>query len=365
MRTAYKAALCSTDFLFLKERAGPLDDWALASRLSYFLWNSMPDRTLLDLAEKGKLKDAATLRAQVERMLKDPKADRFVADFLDQWLELRDIEITTPDKKLYPEFGPFLRDSMVVESQAYFRELLRNDLGIRHIVAADFAMLNSRMAQHYRIPGVSGSAFRKVPLPPDSHRGGFLTQASVLRVTANGTTTSPVKRGAWVMKQILGEPPAPPPADVPAVEPDIQGTVTIRQQLGKHRSDRTCAACHAKIDPPGFALESFDVIGGWRERYRSLGEGDVPDPAKTGQKRVPYLWAQPVDASGETAAGAAFKDFEDFRTLLVKDERKLARNLAQPVRHLCNRRSDRLFRPRGDSSRFSTAPGQAVMVCVR
>ena len=131
------------------------------------------------------------------------------------------------------------------------------------------------------------------------------------------------------MKQILGEPPAPPPADVPAVEPDIQGTITIRQQLSKHRSDKTCAACHAKIDPPGFALESFDVIGGWRERYRSLGEGDVPDPAKTGQKRVPYLWAQPVDASGETADGVPFKDFEEFRKVLLQDERKLARNLAR------------------------------------
>jgi hypothetical protein len=331
MRTAYKAALCSTNFLFLKETAGPLDDWALASRLAYFLWNSLPDRTLLDLAEKGKLKDGTTLRAQVERMLKDPKAERFIADFLDQWLDLRDIEFTTPDRKLYPEFGPFLRDSMVIESQAYFREMLTNDLGIRHVVASDFVMLNSRMARHYGIPGVSGSAFRKVPAPPDSHRGGFLTQASVLRVTANGTTTSPVKRGAWVMKQIVGEPPAPPPADVPAVEPDIQGTVTIREQLSKHRNDKTCAACHAKIDPPGFALESFDVIGGWRERYRSLGAGDVPDPAKTGQKRVPYLWAQPVDASGETAEGVPFKDFEGFKQLLLKDERRLARNLAQQL----------------------------------
>ncbi len=328
MRTGYKAALCSTDFLFLKSAPGPLDDWALASRLSYFLWNSMPDRTLLELAEKGRLKDPATLRTQVNRLLKDPKAERFVVDFLDQWLELREIEFTTPDPKLYPEFDPFLRDSMVLESQAYFRRLLDEDLGVRHIVASDFAMLNSRMAQHYRVPGVSGVSFRKVPVPPASHRGGFLTQASVLRVTANGTVTSPVKRGAWVMKQIVGEPPAPPPADVPAVEPDIRGTVTIREQLSKHRSEATCAACHAKIDPPGFALESFDVIGGWRERYRSLGEGDVPDPAKTGRPRVPYLLAQPVDASGETADGRAFKDFEGFKNLLAKDERRLARNLA-------------------------------------
>jgi mono/diheme cytochrome c family protein len=332
MRTAYKAALCSTDFLFLKQPAGSLDDWALASRLSYFLWNSMPDRTLFDLAGQGKLKEPATLRAQVDRLLKDPKAERFITDFLDQWLELRDIEFTLPDKKLYPEFGAFLRDSMVGESQAYFRELLDNDLGARHIVASDFAMLNSRLAQHYRIPGITGATFRKVPLPADSHRGGFLTQASVLRVTANGTVTSPVKRGAWVMKQIVGEPPAPPPADVPAVEPDIRGTVTIREQLAKHRNDRTCAACHAKIDPPGFALEIFDVIGGWRDRYRSLGEqGDVPDPMVTGRAKVPYLWAQPVDASGETPEGNPFKTFEEFKNLLAKDDRRLGRNLASQL----------------------------------
>jgi hypothetical protein len=332
MRTAYKAALCSTDFLFLKEKVGALDDWALASRLSYLLWNSMPDRTLYDLAGKGTLKEPATLRDQVERMLRDPRAERFIADFLDQWLDLRDIEFTTPDKKLYPEFDPFLRDSMVGESRAFFRELLQNDLGARNIVASDFLMLNSRLAHHYRIAGVSGAELRKVPVPANSHRGGFLTQASVLRVTANGTVTSPVKRGAWVMKQILGQPPAPPPPDVPAVEPDIRGTVTIREQLAKHRNDATCAACHAKIDPPGFALESFDVIGGWRERYRSLGEqGDVPDPAKTGRPRVPYLWAHAVDASGETAEGKAFKDFEDFRMILLQDERVLARNLARQM----------------------------------
>jgi hypothetical protein len=322
MRTAYKAALCSTSFLYLEEPAGVLDGWALASRLSYFLWNSMPDRTLLDLAEKGELKDPSALRSQVERMLRDPKGERFVVDFLDQWLELRDFDATNPDRKLYPEFGPLLHDSMLDESRSYFRELINNDLGVRYIISADFAMLNNRMAKHYRLPEVSGSAMRKVPLPPNSHRGGFLTQASILRVTANGTTTSPVKRGAWVMKQILGEPPAPPPADVPAVEPDIRGAITIRDQLSKHRTDKSCAACHAKIDPPGFALESFDVIGGWREKYRSLGE----EGEKVHGTR--YMLALRVDASGKTADGRSFNDFEEFRKLLLQDERKLARNLA-------------------------------------
>src|SRR5271163_3356086 len=198
MRTAYKAALCSPDFLFLKQSPGQLDHWAVASRLSYFLWNSMPDDELFTLAEKGRLHDPAALRGQVERMLKDPRAQRFVIDFTDQWLDLKDMDETTPDKKLYPEFRPILRDAMPGETRAFFRELLDKDLSASNIVHSDFAMLNQRLAEHYRIPGVVGSAFRAVPLPADSGRGGFLTQASVLKVTANGTVTSPVRRGAWL-----------------------------------------------------------------------------------------------------------------------------------------------------------------------
>ena len=327
MRRAYQAALCSPDFLFLKEPAGQLDPWALACRLSYFLWNSMPDDALFALAETGRLRDPDVLRGQVERMLNDPKAERLVVDFTDQWLDLRDIDDTTPDKKLYPEFRPILRDAMLAETRAFFRELLEKDLPASNVVDSDFAMLNQRLAEHYGITGIEGVAIRRVSLAADSHRGGFLTQAAVLKVTANGTTTSPVKRGAWVQRKIVGQPPEPPPPNVPAIEPDVRGTTTIREMLARHRSNASCAACHAKIDPPGFALESFDVIGGWQTRYRSLGEGDPVDKERTGGRGVGYKLAQEVDAAGQTADGRPFADIEEFKAILLADPRAVARNL--------------------------------------
>ncbi len=329
MRMAYQAALCSPDFLFLKEPPGELDDWAMASRLSYFLWNSMPDEELFALAESGKLHDPAVLHTQVERLLKDPKAERFITDFTDQWLDLAEIDATTPDGKLYPEFRSILRDAMRVETPAFFRELLEHDLNATNVIDSEFAMLNQRLADHYRIPGVVGSAMRRVALPVDCLRGGFLTQASVLKVTANGTVTSPVKRGTWVMRKIIGRPPDPPPGDVPAIEPDVRGTTTIREMLAQHRSDATCAACHAKIDPPGFALESFDVIGGWQTRYRSLNEeGDAVDKSETySGRRVPYTWGPAVDAAGEMPDGRAFENIVEFKKLLLADPRSIARNM--------------------------------------
>ncbi len=329
MRTAYKAALCSPEFLFLKEPAGDLDHWAVAARLSYFLWNSMPDDALFALAAKGKLRDGAVLREQVERMLKDPKAERFVVDFTDQWLDLKDIDDTTPDRKLYPEFRRILRDSMLAETRAFFRELLDKDLSATNVVHSDFAMLNDRLASHYRIPDVVGSAIRRVPLPADAGRGGFLTQASVLKVTANGTTTSPVRRGAWVLNKIIGRPPDPPPPNVPAIEPDVRGTTTVRELLAKHRSITACATCHNKIDPPGFALESFDVIGGRQTRYRTLSDdGATVDKSETASgRRVRYTWGQKVDTAGALADGRAFADIEEFKKLLLENPRPIARNL--------------------------------------
>ena len=329
MRTAYQAALCSPDFLFLKESPGKLDPWAMASRLSYFLWSSTPDDELIALAAAGRLHQPEVLRQQVERMLKDPKAERFITDFTDQWLDLSDIDLTTPERKLYPEFRLILRDAMRDETPAFFRELLVHDLSAVNVVHSDFAMLNQRLAAHYGISGVEGSALRRVALPTDSVRGGFLTQAAVLKVTANGSVTSPVKRGAWVMRKIVGQPPDPPPGDVPAIEPDVRGTTTIRQMLAEHRANAACAACHAKIDPPGFALENFDVIGGWQTRYRSLNEEGQPvDPSTTySGRRVGYTWGPPVDAAGRTADGRAFADVAEFKKLLLADRRAIARNV--------------------------------------
>jgi hypothetical protein len=328
MRWAYRAALCSPDFLYHVEPAGELDEHALACRLSYFFWNSLPDEKLTTLANTGKLKNSLT--AEVSRMLADPRSQRFVEDFLGQWLKLRLIAANDADRKLYPEFSKYLQDSMMAESHAYFRELLDKNLPVSYLVKSDFAMINSKLATHYDIPGVSGCQVRRVPLPADSPRGSFLTQAAVLKVTANGTTTSPVPRGAFVLDRLMGQPPAPPPPNIPAVEPDVRGATTIREQLDKHRNNAACASCHAKMDPPGFALEEFDVIGGQRTRYRSLGTGD---PAPRGSIDpfigIGFKLGPKVDASGALPDGRKFAGIAEFQRLLASDRELLLSNLAR------------------------------------
>ncbi|MFT5524992.1 MAG: hypothetical protein ACI9HK_002956 [Pirellulaceae bacterium] len=329
MRWVYQAALCSPDFLYLVESIDRLDEYALACRLSYFFWNSMPDDRLSQLAASNKLHEPDVLKSEVERLLRDPKSQRFVEDFLDQWLKLRLIAANDPDRKLYPEFNAYLQDSMVAETRAYFRELIDRDLNASHLVKSDFAMLNEKLAVHYGIADVSGPQIRRVALAKDSPRGGFLTQAAILKITANGTTTSPVPRGAFVLDRLLGSPPEPPPANVAAVEPDVQGATTIREQLAKHRDHAICASCHAKIDPPGFALETFDVIGGWRDRYRSIGDGD---PAPRGLIDpfigISFKLGPAVDSSGILPDGRGFKDIAEFQANIATDPR-LLKNLAE------------------------------------
>jgi len=328
MRWAYRAVLCSPDFLYLVEPVGKLDDHALACRLSYFFWNSQPDAKLMQLADAGTLHDKTTLHAEVERLLRDPKSQRFVDDFLGQWLKLRNIATNDPDRKLYPEFSPYLQDSMVAETRAYFRELLEKNLSAAHIVRSDFVMVNEKLAKHYGISGVIGSQMRRVALPKDCPRGGFLTQAAVLKVTANGTTTSPVPRGAFVLERILGQHPEPPPPNIAAVEPDVRGASTIRELLDKHRNNASCASCHAKMDPPGFAMESFDVIGGQRTRYRSLGKGDAPERGVIDPFiGIEFKLGPPVDASGVLPDGRKFAGITDMQTLLAADPDVLLKNL--------------------------------------
>jgi hypothetical protein len=196
------------------------------------------------------------------------------------------------------------------------------------VVDSDFAMVNGRLAEHYQIPGVAGQEIRKVKLPPDSPRGGFLTQASVLKITANGTTTSPVMRGAWVMKRILGQPPSPPPPGVGSIEPDTRGATTVREQLALHRNSESCAACHAKIDPPGFALESFDVIGGYRDQYRSQGEGGkLIELSNTREKRKYVKYGPQVDSSGDLD-GKPFVDIREFKKLVLEKPDQLMTAMA-------------------------------------
>ncbi len=362
MRYAFRAALCSPDFLYHVENsantpastpaktvkkvaadksvrpalvaANParISDHALASRLSYFLWDSMPDDALTQLAAGGKLHQPQTLREQVERLLKHKKSQRFTEDFLGQWLKLRAIAANDPDKKLYPEFSPYLQDSMVAETRAYFRELIEQNLDASHLVKSDFAMINEKLATHYGIEGVSGPDIRKVKLPTGCPRGGFLTQAAILKVTANGTTTSPVPRGAFVMDRILGQPPEPPPPNIAAVEPDVRGTTTIREQLAKHSDNPSCASCHVKMDPPGFALEAFDVIGGYRTRYRSIGEGDAAPRGNIDPFiGIGFKLGPKVDSSGQLADERKFSDIRELQVILAADNHTLLRNLAQQL----------------------------------
>jgi len=330
MLDGYRALLCSPDFLTIRERVGMLDDRALAGRLSRFLINSGPDDELLALAKQNKLHDPETLRQQTERLLNDPLSRRFHEHFLDYWLRLKDITLTEPDEKLYPEFTQLLLESMVKETRGYFAEMLRRDLSARHVVASDFSMLNLPLAKLYGVPGAAGYELTAVKLPGASHRGGFITQASVLKVTANGTTTSPVTRGTWLLTHILGTPPPPPPPSIPAIEPDLSGVTTVRAQLNKHREMESCASCHKLIDPPGFAFENFDVMGGWRERYRAIDKGEPAIGSKDGQL-LEYKIALPVEAASETKDGAKFTNIDDFRALLLKDEDVIARNLLRQL----------------------------------
>ncbi len=325
----FRALLTAPQFLLLEERPGKLDDYALASRLSYFLWSTMPDDELLALAATKKLGQPATLRAQVDRMLASPKAHAFTENFAGQWLDLRNIEATSPDRRLYPEFDEVLQTAMVAETEAFFTEMLARNESTANFIQSDWLMLNRPIAEHYGIEGVNGEDFQRVKLPANSPRGGLLTQAAILKVTANGTVTSPVIRGAWVMKRLLGKPPLPPPADAGTIEPDTRGATTIREQLAKHRHSETCASCHRDIDPPGFALESFDVIGGWRERYRSQEKGDNPKTKLNGRNVWEYKLGLPVDATGELADGRKFGDITQFKKLLIEQRDQVLKNVTE------------------------------------
>ncbi len=303
-----KTALCAPAFLYLDVSTQPqrgsepsrlLTPHALASRLSYFLWSSMPDEALLKRADDGSLLEPAVLSHQVERMLADPRSDAFVNGFLDSWLTLRDLGSMPPDRKKFPQYYRYdLKSAMRRETFLFTRYLLDQNLDIAHFLDSNFTFVNRPLARLYGIKPPEGPGFHKVTLK-DRRRGGLLGQASVLTVTANGIDTSPVIRGVWLLENILGTPPSPPPANVEPLDPDVRGTKTIREQLAKHRSSDSCNACHRKIDPPGFALENFDAIGRWRNRY--------PRGA-------------PVDASAELPGGYRFRDVVEFKRILVEHQ---------------------------------------------
>jgi mono/diheme cytochrome c family protein len=322
LRTGYRSILCGPEFLYFTEQPGLLDDHAVAARLSYFLTNAPPDDDLSAAADDGRLHEPLVLRRQADRLLgigtRATDADvvrggQFVAAFAAEWLDLDQIDFTEPDRRLHPLFDPIVKEAMVVETRRFLEEMLRENLSVGILVAADHSYLNSRLARFYRVEGVTGDTIQRVSLPAGSHRGGLLTQGAVLKVTANGTTTSPVVRGGWVMERLLGVEVPPPPAGVPAIEPDIRGASTIREQLARHRSDASCGACHRRIDPVGFALEAFDPAGQFRERY-----------AVAGSRRPGSV----IDTADVLPDGRAFRDIDELRQLLATDEVQLARGLA-------------------------------------
>ncbi|QDU25009.1 hypothetical protein ETAA8_00700 [Anatilimnocola aggregata] len=328
----YKAFLCSSHFLYLREPERSDDHYAIASRLSHFLINSRPDTELLELARTQRLRNAEILCGEADRLIASAGFERFIRSFTDYWLSLRHIRRDEPDIRLYPEyrFDDYLVESMEMETRAFVTAMIRENLPSRVLVDADFAFVNDRLARHYGLPdatNITGSAMRKIALPPDSPFGGLLTQAAILKVTANGTSTSPVVRGAWIMERLIGEPPPPPPPSVPAVEPDIRGAKTIRDLLALHTKSESCAGCHARFDPVGLALENFDIFGGWRTRYRGVEQGErITGIDRAGHDFV-YTLAEPVDAAGQLRDGRRFQNIRELKAILASNPRHLARNL--------------------------------------
>lgn len=272
---ALSSILIHPRFLFRIERepielsAGTVyrvNDFELASRLSFFLWSSLPDEELLGLAELGELSKPSVLEQQTRRMLADPRASALVTNFAAQWLYLRNLESATPDARLFPDFDGNLRQAFRTETEMFFESVLREDRSALELIKSNYTFLNERLAKHYGIPHVYGSRFRRVVLDEDSHRGGLLRQGSILTVTSYATRTSPVIRGKWILENILGTPPPPPPDDVPALTDNVvSAQLPVRERMAQHRADAACASCHQLIDPPGFALENYDAVGRWRD----------------------------------------------------------------------------------------------------
>ena len=311
------AILCSKSFVFIAEgdenaNRNVLNDWEIASRLSYLIWNTMPDTQLLTLAEQGKLHDKAELARQVLRLLADPRSSRFADSFSSQWLRLRKVGMFQPDKKLYPDYDKTLENCMIGETKSFFREVLNNDLSLREFVDSDWSMMNPLLAQFYGVPKsaieaakLDGDEFKRVSLPAGSHRGGLLTQASILSLTSDGVRHRPVHRGVWLSEAIFGRTPPPPPANVeplPTTGLDSQ-KATLRMKLEAHIKNPNCAVCHAKIDPLGLAFENYDAIGRWRTEEITDGKGENPK----------------VDASGKLPDGREYKNADDFKKLLLHD----------------------------------------------
>ncbi|MDG2168199.1 MAG: DUF1592 domain-containing protein [Opitutales bacterium] len=315
MKDGLKAVLCSPAFIYLEEdsqsrKADQISNYGLASRLSYFLWGSMPDEELLNLAKRKRITRPSILRDQMDRMLANSKSDRFITGFLDSWLTLRSLGDAPPDRgKFEFYYADNLEDAMRKETELYTRHMLEENLSLTHFLDSNFTFANEALAAIYDWEDIKGDEFRKVEIS-DPKRGGLLGQASILTVTANGVDTSPVLRGVWLLENLLGTPPSPPPPDVEPLDPDVRGATSIREQLSKHRETATCYDCHRKIDPLGFALENFDAVGQWRDQYE--------DKLK-------------IDSSGELPSGESFNNIVEFKNAILAKEELFSRALTNKM----------------------------------
>ncbi|MGA3235771.1 MAG: DUF1592 domain-containing protein [Bryobacteraceae bacterium] len=307
IQRAIERLLVSPQFLFRIERdppgakpgaSHPVSDLELASRLSFFLWSSIPDDELLDVASQGKLRQPGVLEQQVRRMLDDPRSESLVTNFAEQWLYLRDLDAKKPNEILFADFDESLRDAFRRETDLFLDSVLRSNRSVLELLSANYTFVNERLAKHYGIPNVHGSDFRRVTFPPDSPRGGLLGQGSILTITAYPNRTSPVNRGKWILENLLSAAPPPPPATVPALKTEAHDTgkaLTMRDAMIQHRADPACAGCHSRMDPIGFAMEHFDAVGRWRDR-----DGDSP-----------------IDASGVFPGGEKFDGVAGLKTVLL------------------------------------------------
>ena len=309
LQLGLQTILCSPGFVYMQEGEGTLEGYNLASRLSYFLWSSQPDAVLLEHAKAGRLSDPKVLDAEVDRMLKDPRSARFVNQFVRRWLDWDNIG----EMPVSGDFRVYYRDNletaMAGETRMFFRHVLDQNLPPRRFLDADYTFVNRELAAHYELAPVEGNHLRQVSTE-GTVRGGLMTQGSFLTASANGVDTSPVVRGIYALEKVMGYTPPPPPDDVPEIEPDIRGALTVREELAKHRQIATCAECHRKIDPLGFALENFDAVGAWRTQYGK----DLP-----------------VDASGKLPSGEAFDDIRQLRTLLIERHEQFTRSLTEKL----------------------------------
>lgn len=317
LEMALASALVNPNFLLRVENVDPntselvrLNDFELATRLAYFLWSSLPDQRLLDLAKQGKLSDDVVLESEVDRMLADRRSNSLVSNFASQWLYLRNLDSITPDLRAFPDFDDNLRQSFRKETELLFQEVIANDHSVLKLVASDATYLNARLAKHYGIEGVQGSHFRRIQLPPNSRRGGILRHGSILMLTSYATRTSPTIRGNWILDNLIGTPPPPPPPNIPNLEEKTMlNARSIRQRLELHRKNPACASCHDIMDPIGFALENYDAVGRWRQR-----DGELP-----------------IDSKGATPSGDEISSVEELEQNLIEHPEMFVQTLTEKL----------------------------------